>query len=370
MNTTISKLFHEVLVNSLSTPQVNVLGELYDPKFNLHKAAGLSPSIPIPRQNAAEILMNSFPNDSDLVNLFSLLLLYEGKNFGNRNLLLWGRDDFIRLLGINKWIYDNDLKRFFIDPFYEHAINFLKNVKVIDLRERFRVTELIHKFESISKKMNIKDLDWRITLRLYDLDPKSAELTRKIINLLLTRQNLQNFANDFYFCLKELTINASKANYKVLFKKHIEKKEGIGAIQNYPEFLEKFRQEIEDYGNSNLLKMAKKQDRFITIAFQSSHDAIEMWVVNNQSISTVEKKKIFKSIYPKTKDEDSFADDSEDLTEGAGLGLPLILNMLKKYSNDPEPLKVVFYPDFIKVGFEVKRDDLIKALAAKESTAQ
>lgn len=369
MQTKISKLFHEVLINSLSTPQVNFLGELYDPTYNLHKAAGLSQSIPIPRQNAAEVLMRSFPDDADIVRLFSILLQYEGKHFCNRDLILWGRDDFIRLLEINKWIYDNDLKRFFIDPFYEHAINFLKDVKVIDLTERFRVSELIRKFETVSRKMSIKDIDWRITLRLYDLDPKSAELTRKIIDLLLARQNLQNLTADLFFCLKELTINASKANYKVLFKRHIARKEGTDPDLNYAEFLEKFRQEIEDHGNKNLLKMAKVHDRYITIAFQSSHDAIEMWVVNNQNISAVEKKKMLKVLSPEVTDNDSFADDSVDLSEGAGLGLPIILNMLRKYSRDPEPLKVVFYPEFIKVGFEVKRADLARAIEEKKAAA-
>ncbi|HNX59410.1 MAG TPA: hypothetical protein PKK43_09935, partial [Spirochaetota bacterium] len=151
--------------------------------------------------------------------------------------------------------------------------------------------------------------------------------------------------------------------------RHIERKEGTDPDRNYAEFLEKFRQEIEDHGNKNLLKMAKVHDRYITIAFQSSHDAIEMWVVNNQNISAVEKKKMLKVISPEVTDSDSFADDSADLSEGAGLGLPIILNMLRKYSRDPEPLKVVFYPDFIKVGFEVKRADLARAIEEKKAAA-
>jgi len=365
MDITINKLFQKVLINSLSTPQVNYLGELYDTTFNLHKAAEINPTLPIPRQTAAAILLNAFPKEDDTVRLFSILLARDGTHFYNRDLAIWGRDEFIRLLKRKKWIFDSDLNRFFIDPFYERALNFFKDVKVIDLRERIRMAELVKKFTSISKKMSVQDLDWRITLRLYDLDPKNAELIRKIINLLLTRQNLQALAGEMFFCLKELAINASKANYKILFQKNIAPRLGVNAETDYVSFLESFKTEIEEHGNKNLIKLAKKYDRYITIVFQSSGEAIEMWVVNNQNISLIEKKQIMRIVSPQTVEEDSFASDSEDLTEGAGLGLSIILNVLKKYSHDREPLKVIFYPDFIKIGFKLERDDLTEKMKEK-----
>ena len=43
----------------------------------------------------------------------------------------------------------------------------------------------------------------------------------------------------------------------------------------------------------------------------------------------------------------------DDFAEGAGCGLNLVLSILKQYCTDPEPIKVVFYPQFIKVGFRI-----------------
>ena len=85
--------------------------------------------------------------------------------FTTENLPYGGRDDFIRALANNKWIFDHELKQFFIDPFYEHDINFLKSVRIIDLREKKGLSDLVKQFEVAAKKMSVRDLDWRITLR-------------------------------------------------------------------------------------------------------------------------------------------------------------------------------------------------------------
>ena len=211
--------------------------------------------------------------------------------------------------------------------------------------------------------MGIKDLEWRITLRLYDLEPKVGELIRSIIDLLLSRQSLQEYTGELFFCFKELGINASKANYKILFQKYVAEKQGITPEGNYPKFLELFRTEIEENGNSNLLEYAKKDDRFYTITFQSTIDAIEIWVTNTQNITLIEKEQILKKLAPQRPDNDSFFVDDEN-TEGAGLGLTLIVNVLKKYSSDPNPLKVVFYPEFVKIGFELKRSEMKEDLTS------
>jgi len=366
VNKRIKKMFHEILVNSLNTQQVDYLGERYDHKFSLNKVSGFTGSTPIPRQTAADTLLLRFSEEYDIVNLFSILLAYEGKRFYNRDLVIWGRDDFIRLLTRNKWIFDRELKQFFLDPFYEHEINFLNRVKLIDLRQDLDVEELTHDIKQISSSMSIRDLEWRITVRLYDMERKSAELLRKIIDMLLSRQNLQIFAGEIFFCFKELAINASKANYKILFHKYVTSKDNIGPDKDYQKFLELFKEEIEMNGNSNLFELAKKDDRFYTITFQSSLENLEIWVTNTQNITLIEKEQILKKLDPARVSQDSFQMDDDENTEGAGLGLNLIITVLKKYSSDKNPLKVVFYPEFIKIGFELKRSELMTHLPREE----
>ncbi len=362
MNAQINKFFYKVLINSLSTRQVIFLGESLDRKFDIYKETGISESIPIPRQSAAEALIDYFKEEEDIVRLFTIMLLNEGKRFYNRELLIWGKEDFESLLIKNKWIYDPDIVQFLLDPFYENEINLLKKIRILDLRSEIDMDELINSISDASKKLSIQDLEWRITMRLYDLDPKIGELIRKIITMLLSRQNLQVFVPEIFVCLKELAINASKANYKILFQKYITSKDGITADKAYLKFLDLFRNEIDENGNTNLIELARKDDRFINITFQSSKDSIEIWITNNQNISAIEKQQLIKKLgYNKVNNnENSY--ESDDYTEGAGLGLGIVLNALKKYSQLKDPLKVVFYPNYIKIGFSLKRTELLSKL--------
>ncbi len=354
----IRRLFKTIIINSLSTQQVNYLGVLLDSSFDLYRESGFSSTTPIPRQTAADVLINRFKDEEDIVHLFAIMLRHEGERFYNRDLVIWGKEEFCILIKRQKWVYDRDLKIFFRDPFYEHEINFLNKIQIIDLRTDLDVSDLVKQIASISKKLSIQDLHWRITLRLYDLEQHIGELVRKIMEMLLARQNLQSFTGELFFCFKELALNASKANYKLLFQKYVTEKQGIRSEGNYRKFLDLFKEEIEENGNSNLLEFAKKDDRYYTITFQSSMDSIEVWVTNTQNISLIEKEQIVKKLAPSSLDNDSFFDDEDENTEGAGLGLTLIINVLKKYSSDPNPLKVVFYPEFVKIGFELKRSEM------------
>jgi len=354
----IRKLFKTIIINSLSTQQVNYLGVLFDGSFDLYRESGFSLTTPIPRQTAADILMYRFKEEDEIVRLFSILLRHEGERFYNRDLVIWGKDEFCVLLKRQKWVYDYDLKLFFRDPFYEHEINFLNAISMIDLRSDIQIDKIINSIGTVSKRMSIQDLEWRITLRLYDLEPYIGELIRKIIDMLLSRQNLQAFTGELFFCFKELAINASKANYKILFQKYVAGGHGVRSEENYKKFLELFKQEIEENGNSNLLEFARKDDRFYTITFQSTLESIEIWVTNTQNITLIEKEQIMKKLAPDRLDSDSYFDDDDENTEGAGLGLTMIVNVLKKYSKDINPLKVVFYSEFIKIGFELKRSEM------------
>ncbi len=179
INIELKRFFRKIITNSLNTQQVNYLGERLDPRFNLNRAAGFSPSMPVPRQNASQILLQYFTDDEDIVRLFAYMLMHEGERFYNRDLTIWGKDEFISLLKKHKWIYDSSLKMFFLDPFYEGDINFLKKIRVLDLRSTVKVQEIIDEITAVTQKMSIADLEWRVVIRLYDLDRKSVSCSEK-----------------------------------------------------------------------------------------------------------------------------------------------------------------------------------------------
>ncbi|MFC1670709.1 hypothetical protein ACFL20_09970 [Spirochaetota bacterium] len=358
-------MFLKVLANSLNTSQVNYLGEQLHSSFNVYKLSGFGLKMPLPQRIAAETLLNNYNSEEEMVELFTHLLLNEDKWFYNTTLHIWGKEDFIALLKKYKWIYNYELMRFFQDPFYEHEINFLNKIRVLDLRDEYPIGKIVKEIEKHSKKLSNQDLEWRITMRLYDLDPEINNLVRKIISMLLARQNLQAFTIELFTCLKELAINASKANYKILFEKFVTRKQGVKTEENYEHFLRLFKEEIMEHGNQRLIKLARDEDKFINITFQSTEDAVEIWVTNNQNISIIEKREILKRINDGGL---GIGDDDDDkYAEGAGMGINLILLILQKYSRDKHPLKVIFYPEFVKIGFSLKREELEEGKKEKEN---
>ena len=162
----------------------------------------------------------------------------------------------------------------------------------------------------------------------------------------------------FFSCLKELVINASKANYKILFEKHFTEKEGVTTKTDYRGFLNLFIKEIEEHGNRRLLPLAKKEDKYINIIFQSTHDSIAVWVVNNSNLSLIEKTQLLDSIEDGQLQIKRVSKSKAKFKEGAGYGINLVLTILNQYSTDPNPLKVVFSQDSVKIGFEIKRSDI------------
>lgn len=366
----IRRNFLKVLVNSMDTPQVNHLGEMLDRRFNIYKLSGFNASTPLPRQTAAEVLVNHFDREEDIVELFTIMLNSDGMRFYNATMNVWGKDDFIRILQRYKWIYDPALNRFFLDPFYEHEINLLKKLRLIDLREPPPLDEIIREVEKASGKLSIRDLEWRVSIRLYDLDPKIGELIKRIITLLLARQDLMALTDELFFCLKELATNAGKANYKLLFERFVARPRGVSQDKDYFHFLRLFREEIDEYGNERLLALARQHDRFFTLTFQSSPDSIEMWVTNTENISTIEKQALLKKLGMGGFRDDSSFETDDDYAEGAGFGLNMILSILKSLTRERHPLQVVFYPDFIKIGFELTRNDLREAIERKTASAE
>ena len=199
MNREISKLFQKVIINSLNPDQIEHLGGKLFSDFDIHKELGISRKLPIQRQNAAEILVDFCKDEEEIVQLFTILLQNEGHRFYGSKLKIWEVEKFILLLKKHKWVFDRELFRFFRDPFYENEINLLNKLKIIDLREEIVVNDVIGEIKEVSKKMSVHDLEWRITLRLYDLEENNSKLIRKIIELIMSRQNLKAISHEIFF---------------------------------------------------------------------------------------------------------------------------------------------------------------------------
>jgi hypothetical protein len=351
--------FTEILSLSLNSNQIHYLGQKIDSNFDLYSESGFGRTIPIPRQIAAQTIINYFKQEKDIVQLYAEMLQLKDTCFHGSTINIIDNYNLIKLIEKNKWVYNNDQMNFYPDPFYEREINFLKSVRLIDLRTNFSTVKIIREIKAASEKLKLKDLEWRITVRLYEIDREKEKLIREVVELLLARQNLGNLASEIYICLKELIINSSKANYKILFEKYVTRPMGITSDKNYIKFLKLFKEEIETNGQERLSGFAQKDDMFFNVFFQSTNNSIAIWVSNYSVISKIEKMRILKK-FKESDSNNGMELTEDDYSEGAGMGISLVLKILKQYSGDKDPLKVIFYPEFIKIGFELLRSELLE----------
>ena len=358
---------------SLNADQVNYISQRLDGSFDIYKQTGFGRMVPVSTEAAVDAFLQFFQTEEDIINFFTEMIQLEGKKISRTVVKIRQKDSFMRLLHKYKWEYNERMNLFFREKDVDDRINFLNSIRILDLRDQSKNNELLELIKENTLKMQSNDLEWQVTVRLYTMDRKNQEILRQAIELLLTQQNLKQFGFVFYSCLKELAINASKANYKTLFEKYHSKRLGITIDNHYKDFLKLFKDEIANNGEKNLFKMAEKEERFFNIIFKSSKNAISMWVSNHANITELEKENLLKKIQKEDLQKSLARKQngrSGKYDEGAGLGLNMVVNMLRNYSEDINPLKVIFYPHYIKIGFELKRSELAKHVKAEEETAQ
>lgn len=358
MNKEIRKLFGEVVGVSLNSDQVNVIAQSMNRGFDIRNATGFGAMIAIPGHAAAEALIHFLVTEEKAVEFFERMLDQEGKFIYDSVVKIVYRDEFIKLLAKYKWIFDPDTRRFMRDPFYAEQLNFLKNIEFLDLRRAGSIGGLGAMLKEESARLKVEDLTWQVTLRTYRMSQQVAELIRDLLELLLRKQNLEQFTGEIYTALNELAINASKATYKKLFEKHVTEPAGIDSAIEYEKFAEKFRDELDEHGDTNVAKYAEQDDKYFEIHFKSTDAHISCWTTNYTTISRKEKLRLLRrlnyTLFGQNLDEVM----SDPEREGAGLGINLVLTILGRISKDKHPLKPVFYQDRTKMGFVLKRVDL------------
>jgi len=348
----------EILQVSLNADQMNYIAGCVDSKFNIYNETGFGNKIAIPSHAAAQAVLHYFRNEEVLVELFEAMLNMEGLRKSGVIIKIIGKDRLFKVLYQLKWIYDEDIKMFLKDPFYVDEINLLNEIRFIDLRNHKSSEKVLDLIKTYCDKLQVTDLEWQITIRMYRLDSHASEIIRQILIMILNKQNLGDFVNDFFVSLRELALNASKANFKNLFEKYIATAMKISAKDDYLKFLEIFKQELYENGDQRLIELAKENDKFFDLKFKSTKNLFDIWVTNYSPVSVVEKKRILSKLDIAHFDDFTSVFIPDELAEGAGLGINIVLTTLNQFTTEKKPLKVVFYPEMTKIGFEINRTNL------------
>ncbi len=162
---------------------------------------------------------------------------------------------------------------------------------------------------------------------LNDLTIKKIEILAKEISFLYGRKELHEL---MAVCIKECAENGLKANVKRIFFRKI----GLN-IQNENEYIQgirQFRENLKPERITNFLPEAKQQGYFVHITLTHSAEGIQILIANNNVPSIVEQKRMLEKFNNaiNCKTFTNFISKEIDYTEGAGLGLALVITILKK----------------------------------------
>ena len=179
-----------------------------------------------------------------------------------------------------------------------------------------------------------------ISITTYTLPHDMEMYMGEILSLFLTELNQTHMIQYLTYSLNELVVNAKKANTKRIYFK--EKKLNIFDLNDYNEGMKTFKNDT--LNNINYyLKLQKDAGLYVRLILQVKNNNIKIEVRNNSKITPFEKERIQQKLeqaqqYESIQDAlTTVLDDSE----GAGLGLVILILMLEKIGMTKENFQTI-----------------------------
>ena len=179
-----------------------------------------------------------------------------------------------------------------------------------------------------------------LVLTTYTFPRKVEAYVDDVIRVFLQELNQQQMTETLSFCMKELANNGKKANTKRVYFE--EKKLDLGNPEDYKQGMQAFK--TETLTNQKFwLELQKNRGLFIKITLQAANNKIKLEVRNKCELNVNEYKRIHDKITRATMF-DSLEEGMAamlDESEGAGLGLTMMVLMLKKIGLTEENYQVI-----------------------------
>jgi HD-like signal output (HDOD) protein len=187
----------------------------------------------------------------------------------------------------------------------------------------------------MSPRINVADIQKAaqnsipLVFRLTSLPPTLFPLVDRILEMYLSELGQERLLEPLSFCLKELISNAQKANVKRIY--FLERGLEISRPADYEKGMRDFLSELS--GNlDHFLDQLRVRRLSIDVALHATAEALTVSVRNDAEIAPAERKRIEEKI-ARSRGFHSFFEALEasvDSTEGAGLGIMILLQFLKR----------------------------------------
>jgi hypothetical protein len=177
----------------------------------------------------------------------------------------------------------------------------------------------------------------RIRLFTYSVSDYIEHRMKEVLALIFNRYQRPDMVPPVYTCLKELLINAVKANFKNIYFEGYSSKNDSENIIDYEMALKLFKLELSRENASYLENLARKFDMMAEVIIQTTGEFLNITVINpvemtDREKATVQNKLECASRYDDISEyfiENDDPADTDGTDEGAGLGIILISMMLR-----------------------------------------
>lgn len=200
---------------------------------------------------------------------------------------------------------------------------------------------------------NYINTDSHVEIKIYKLSKELEILLLETLNDTLEKFEKLNFVPILFTVLKELIINACKANQKRIFFE--EKKYDINNPKDYATGIKEFKKIFSESMGDKFGPLCKKNDYYCLILFDIDENGIIIEIRNNTLIAEQEEKSLREKLATAMKYDDlaGYYMDCADNTEGAGLGLALIVIMLKSEKIDPNYFRISITDNYTSARLEL-----------------
>ena len=198
-----------------------------------------------------------------------------------------------------------------------------------------------------------------LTLKTHRMTQMVEKHIQHALESILAKTSHDSLIHILYTILKELVINGCKANQKRIFFDEL--RLDISNPDDYLAGLKKYKASFSEKMALEYGLKARTRDYYCLIDFDFSEHGMRIEVINNTSIAREEEA----SMREKLKKAMGYNDIAEFYmdqamqgeSEGAGLGIALIIILLKGEGIDPKYFRINIEPDRTVARLEIPFDD-------------
>ncbi len=174
-----------------------------------------------------------------------------------------------------------------------------------------------------------------LAIKTHKINHETEEYLEQILDVFLAEFGQKELLPQISYCMRELAVNANKANTKRVY--FMEKDLDIDNEDDYREGMNSFKEVTLD-NIEHYLEKQKEKGLYIKIIFHASQGELTLSIRNNVKISKKEQMRVYDRI-ARSRGFTSLEEAMSavlDSSEGAGLGLVILVLMLKKLGLDEE----------------------------------